>query len=73
MSSNNPRYRTNILDPRTFEMRAEFIHANTDEVALELTMERFGNYRWELFEGRRLVATHSAPEMSPTREHPLRG
>ena len=68
MSSGNARYRTSILDPRTFEMRAEFIHANTDEGALLLTMERFGNYRWELFEGKRLVATHNGPEPVNTRE-----
>ena len=72
MASKSARYRTHILNPRTFEMRAEFIDANTDESAVQVTMERFGNYRWELFEGGRLVAMNGAPEPSQTRKQ-LRG
>ena len=73
MSQENARYRLHTFNPRTHAMKTEFLDAACEEGALTVALERFPDHRWEIFEGRRLVAMNGAPEPLLTRKHALGG
>ena len=73
MSQQNARYRVHTFNPKTFAMETEFLDSVHDDDAVALAMERFADHRWEIFEGRRLVAMNGAPEPLLTRKHALGG
>ena len=73
MSQQKARYRVLTFNPSTYAMKTDFLDAACDEGALTMALERFGDDRWEIFEGSRLVARSGAPESSITRKHAMGG
>ena len=73
MSQQKARYRVLTFNPSTYAMKTDFLVAACDEEVLTMALERFADHRWEIFEGRRLVATNGAPEPLVTRKHALGG